>query len=67
MEKEKTPSKQTPARQRATAKYQQKCYMFTVKLTPIADADIIGKLEEQENRQGYIKTLIRKDIENGKH
>lgn len=31
------------------------------------DKDIIEKLQTVGNRQGYIKELIRKDIENGKN
>lgn len=30
------------------------------------DADILEKLDSVENKQGYIKDLIRKDIENSK-
>ena len=28
-----------------------------------ADADILEKVNSQENKQGYIKDLIRKDLE----
>ena len=37
--------------------------IFTIKLNIKNDADIIKKLEIQESRQGYIKQLIRHDIE----
>lgn len=30
------------------------------------DADILEKLDSVKNKQGYIKDLIRKDIENSK-
>ena len=33
-----------------------------MKLNKINDADIINKLNEVDNKQGYIKSLIRKDI-----
>jgi len=33
-----------------------------VKLMKNADADILRKLENVPNRQGYIKSLIRRDI-----
>lgn len=38
------------------------CLKFNLK----TDADILEKLESVENKQGYIKDLIRKDIENSK-
>lgn len=34
-----------------------------LKLNKDTDADIIARLEEVDNRQGYIKELIRKDID----
>lgn len=34
-----------------------------LKLNNAADADIIQRLSQQKNRQGYIKDLIRTDIE----
>jgi len=36
---------------------------FYIKLNNEYDADIIEKLNAVENRQGYIKKLIREDIE----
>lgn len=38
--------------------------VVTLKLNRNTDADIIEKLEETYNRQGYIKQLIRDDIYN---
>lgn len=35
---------------------------YMMKLNTKYDADIIDKLESVENRQGYIKELIRNDI-----
>ena len=35
---------------------------FTLKLNLVNDADIIKRLSEVKNKQGYIKELIRKDI-----
>lgn len=35
---------------------------FTVKLNHNTDADILEHLDQQENKQRYIKALIRKDI-----
>ena len=36
---------------------------FHFRFTHSTDSDIISKLEAVDNRLGYIKTLIRKDIE----
>lgn len=35
---------------------------YVLKLNKKHDADIIEKLDLVENRQGYIKALIRKDL-----
>lgn len=54
----------TEAQKRADAKAHKKntkCYTF--RFTKSTDADILEKLESTENKQGYIKTLIRADIE----
>lgn len=37
--------------------------MVTMKLNKNQDADIIEKLNSVDNRQGYIKQLIKADIE----
>ncbi len=37
-----------------------------LKLNKKSDADIIDKLRNVDNKQGYIKTLVRKDINNEK-
>ena len=34
-----------------------------VKLNRKTDADILARLEAEDNRQGYIKRLIREDME----
>jgi hypothetical protein len=55
--------KTTEAQLKATAKYQKKnTRMFTLRLNLNTDMDIINKLEQVENKQGYIKQLIRTDI-----
>lgn len=36
---------------------------FHLKCHIVHDADIIAALEEQENKGGYIKKLIREDLE----
>lgn len=54
---------QTEAQKRAKAKYDKKnCIQFLMKLNRNTDADIINKLESVDNKQGYIKSLIRKDL-----
>ena len=51
------------ARIKANAKYDAKnTKQFRLKLNLNTDADIIKKLGDVENMQGYIKALIRKDI-----
>lgn len=52
----------TEARKRAKAKYNEKVKKITVSFYP-TEADIWDKLQEQDNKQGYIKELIRKDIQ----
>lgn len=36
-----------------------------LKLNLNSDADILAKLDAVDNKQGYIKDLIRKDIKDG--
>ena len=51
------------ARLKANKKYADAhCKSFSMQLNTTTDADIIAQLEKQENRQGYIKRLIRQDI-----
>ena len=46
------------------AKYdKQNCIRFGIKLNKKTDADIIKLLENVPNKQGFIKTLIRRYIE----
>ena len=57
-------AKISEARARANKKYADKhCKSFSMQLNLTTDADIIAQLEKQDNRQGYIKELIRQDIE----
>ena len=51
----------TEAQKRAKAKYNSKVTKVSIELYP-SDADILQKLQEQENKQKYIKDLIKKDI-----
>ena len=36
--------------------------MYTIKVIKSTEKDIIQKLDEQSNKAGYIKSLIREDI-----
>lgn len=51
------------AQKRASAKYDAgNTTRLYIKLNNGTDADILKKLDEVPNKQGYIKDLIRKDI-----
>ena len=53
----------TEARKRANAKYDlTNTVQIKMKLNRTTDADIIGHLDQIENKQGYIKSLIRQDM-----
>lgn len=59
MEERKT----TEAQRNASRKYNDaKTVGFSLRLNKATDADIIERLEQTANRQGYIKSLIRSDI-----
>lgn len=54
----------TEAQKRAQAKYDKtNTTQIILKLNKKTDADILEKLQSVGNRQGYIKDLIRKDLE----
>lgn len=53
----------TEAQKRATAKYDaNNTRQIKLKLNTNTDQDILEKLDEVDNVQGYIKGLIRADI-----
>lgn len=55
---------QTESDKRSRAKYDAaNTVQFKMKLNKKTDADILAKLEASGNKQGYIKALIRADIE----
>lgn len=55
---------QTEAQKKAKAKYDAKATkQLMLKLNIKTDADILKKLEKVGNKQGYIKALIRADLE----
>ena len=52
------------AQKRAQAKYDKaNTTQIILKLNKKTDADILEKLQGVDNRQGYIKELIRQDLE----
>lgn len=52
------------SKKRANAKSDAKnTKQYKLKLTIATDADIIAKLESVDNKNGYLKELIRKDIQ----
>ena len=53
------------ARNRATAKYRKENVVSkTIRFYP-AEADLVEHLDRQDNVAGYIKDLIRADMETG--
>lgn len=51
------------AQKRANAKYDRhNTTQVKLKLNNNTDADVLDKLAKEENKQGYIKSLIRQDI-----
>lgn len=51
----------TEAQKRAKEKYNKKTTKITIEFYP-QDVDILKKVQEQPNKQGYIKELIKNDI-----
>lgn len=59
--------KTTEAQRRAIAKYKNKMQRnITLSLNRKTDADMIAFLENKENMVGYIKSLVRKDMDKAK-
>lgn len=56
----------SPAHNRATAKYNKaNTKQYLIRLNLKTDADIIEKMDSVPNRLGYIKQLIREDMQHG--
>lgn len=54
----------TEAQKRASAKYDEThTRQIKLKFNTATDVDILNKLDNVTNKQGYIKELIRQDIE----
>jgi hypothetical protein len=47
---------------RAKQKYNEKVVKVTIEFYP-QDAELLQKVNEQPNKQGYIKNLIKKDLQ----
>lgn len=47
---------------RAKAKYNEKVTKVTVEFYP-SEQELVDKLQEQPSKQGYIKELIKKDLQ----
>ena len=56
--------KMSEAQKKAKKKYRDKGKRLTVDFYP-SEADLIEQIEKQPNKQGYIKGLIRADMERG--
>ena len=54
----------TEAEKKAKKKYRDKGHRLTVDFYP-SEADLIEHINAQPNKQGYIKALIRADMERG--
>ena len=53
----------TDAQRKAAQKYKaDKTRSIRLELNVNTDADVIARLDQVENRQGYVKRLIREDI-----
>lgn len=52
----------TEAQKRAKEKYNKKVTKIAIEFYP-HEADLLQKVKEQPNKQGYIKELIKKDLQ----
>ena len=57
-----TMARSPEAIKRAKEKYNKKVTKIAIEFYP-QDAELLQKVNEQPNKQGYIKELIRKDIQ----
>ena len=53
------------AQKRAIKKYKEKIKRFGLEFSP-AEEDLWNHIQQQDNKQGYIKSLIRADMEKGR-
>lgn len=52
------------AQRKAIKEYKKKVKRFTIEFSP-TETDLYDHLQQQENKQGYIKSLIRADMKQG--
>lgn len=55
----------TPRTKAVNKYHKEHCRQYCLCLNKGTDADVIAKIEAQENKQGYLKRLIRQDIARG--
>ena len=53
--------------QKAKAEYRKRITTVTITINPRTELEIYEKISEQENKSGYIKSLIERDIKGGSH
>lgn len=52
------------AQRKAIKEYKKKVKRFTIEFSP-TEIDLYDHIQQQDNKQGYIKNLIRNDIKQG--
>ena len=55
----------TPRTKAANKYHKEHCRQYCLRFNRGTDADVIARIEAQENKQGYLKRLIRQDIAKG--
>ena len=55
----------TPRTKAANKYHKEHCRKYCLCLNKDTDADVIAMIDSQENKQGYLKRLIRQDIKGG--
>lgn len=58
-------NKTSEAQRRAVQNYKKKVKRITIDLAP-TEMDVWEHIQSQSNKQGYIKSLIRADMEKGR-
>lgn len=60
-------SKSPSYTQKAKADYRKRITTVTITINPRTEPEIYKKINEQDNKSGYIKGLIGRDIKGGNH
>lgn len=55
----------TPRTKAVNRYHKLRCRQYCLCLNRVTDADVIARIEAQDNKQGYLKRLIRQDIKGG--